>query len=211
MASPAFTDDALLLAGTADGLIRSEDAGDSWSRLWSAAGSCRSPFRLFRPGPPGAGRHRTRRRAAVHRWRANLDQRQPGPAGPHGAGSAFSPSFDVDQTMFAGRTPASFARKTRVERGERSRACLADRGAIARPFAALFPEPVILAGTESSGLLRSTDGGARWPRGALAGAKRHGTGVVDDGGVIAGTDVGVMVSADCGRPGPRSVGESGPF
>jgi len=210
--SPTFDSDATLMAGTADGLLVSRSGGQHWqpallgSRVLAIAYSpifARDAVVLAGTEQDGVLRSDDRGQT----WKSA----NPGLLDLAVLGLTCSPSFEIDRTVFAATASGVFRSQNA---GRTWRALDALPGEPAVQSIAVSPEyatrPVILAGTESDGLLRSIDGGATWNTVAACAGRAVTSMAWSSGRLAAATDVGVMVSVDAGATWRQVGPELGP-
>lgn len=162
--SPFFAVDQTIFAGSDDGVWRSSDGGRSWNHVLGGsdvqavvlAVIDQSRYTVL-VGSELDGVLRSD--DAGTNWSSG----NPGLLDFTVLSLAVSPSFQQDQTAFAG-TPSGLYRSTNAGRSWRAVELPINTTAV-QCLAVLpshAPDHVILAGTEADGMLRSGDGGRRW-------------------------------------------------
>lgn len=214
-ASACYTADHVLFAAAADGLYRSTGGDDGWRRilvgsrilaLTTATSDGAAGVTLVGSESDGI----LRSDDGGHTWNGS----NAGVRDRTVVALAVSPLFERDQLAFAG-TPTGLYRSRSGAQAWRAIDTGLDVDAAIQclAFSPAFPgDRVVLAGTESDGLLRSTDAGTTWTAvpslaersvTALAFARSGDT-------AAAATDAGVAISHDAGATWRLSGAELGP-
>jgi photosystem II stability/assembly factor-like uncharacterized protein len=201
--SPTFAQDRTLFVGGRNGVYRSRDAGSRWTRLL-AGGHVTSLAVAGDDGQTGVVLVGTEQDGILRSddggrsWASG----NPGVLDLTVLALAVSPEFARDGTGFAA-TASGVNRSRNAGKSWREVDLGSEVAVQCLSVSPWFAEDrLVLAGSESAGLLRSTDGGARWVPGAgldgrsvtaLAFSNRiHGT-------VAAATDIGIAISRDAGE------------